>query len=62
MELIDQDGLPKDCYQFQFTLSNKCRPDCAVFLMNYVKRPAWMAATNFKSTAMLYCRYYSQLP
>jgi DNA recombination protein RmuC len=32
MELIVQDGLPKDCYQFQFTLSNKCRPDCAVFL------------------------------
>jgi DNA recombination protein RmuC len=32
MELIVQDGLPKDCYQFQLTLSNKCRPDCAVFL------------------------------
>src|SRR5260221_670199 len=32
MELIVQDGLPKGCYQFQFTLSNKCRPDCAVFL------------------------------
>jgi len=32
MELIVQDGLPKDCYEFQFTLSNKCRPDCAVFL------------------------------
>src|SRR6266478_1568180 len=32
MELIVQDGLPKDCYQFQFTLSNKCRPDCAVFV------------------------------
>jgi DNA recombination protein RmuC len=32
MEIIIQDGLPKDCYQFQFTLSNKSRPDCAVFL------------------------------
>jgi len=32
MELIIQDGLPKDCYQFQFTLSNRSRPDCAVFL------------------------------
>jgi DNA recombination protein RmuC len=32
MELIVQDGLPKDCYEFQITLSNKCRPDCAVFL------------------------------
>jgi DNA recombination protein RmuC len=32
MELIVQDGLPKDCYELQFTLSNRCRPDCAVFL------------------------------
>jgi DNA recombination protein RmuC len=32
MELIVQDGLPKDCYEFQFMLSNRCRPDCAVFL------------------------------
>ena len=32
MEIIVQDGLPKGCYQFQFTLSNKNRPDCAVFL------------------------------
>jgi DNA recombination protein RmuC len=32
MEIIVQDGLPKGCYQFQFTLSNKSRPDCAVFL------------------------------
>jgi DNA recombination protein RmuC len=32
MEIIVQDGLPKDCYQFQYTLSNRCRPDCAVFL------------------------------
>src|SRR5262245_65937361 len=32
MEMIVQDGLPKDCYEFQFTLSNRSRPDCAVFL------------------------------
>ena len=32
MELIVQDGLPKSRYEFQFTLSNKSRPDCAVFL------------------------------
>lgn len=32
LELIVQDGLPKGCYEFQFTLSNKSRPDCAVFL------------------------------
>jgi DNA recombination protein RmuC len=32
MELIVQDGLPKGCYEFEFTLSNRCRPDCAVFL------------------------------
>jgi DNA recombination protein RmuC len=32
MEIIIQDGLPKDCYEFQLTLSNKSRPDCAVFL------------------------------
>jgi DNA recombination protein RmuC len=32
MELIVQDGLPKDCYEFQMTLSNRSRPDCAVFL------------------------------
>jgi len=31
MEVIIQDGLPKGCYEFQFTLSNKTRPDCAVF-------------------------------
>ena len=24
--------MPRDCYEFQFTLSNKSRPDCAVFL------------------------------
>ncbi len=32
MELIVQDGLPKGFYEFQFTLSNKSRPDCVVFL------------------------------
>jgi DNA recombination protein RmuC len=32
MEIIVQDGLPKGCYQFQYTLSNNSRPDCAVFL------------------------------
>jgi DNA recombination protein RmuC len=37
MEIIIQDGLPKGCYEFQLTLSNKCRPDCAVFLPD--KRP-----------------------
>ena len=32
MEVIVQDGLPKSCYEFQYTLSNRTRPDCAVFL------------------------------
>jgi DNA recombination protein RmuC len=32
MELIVQDGLPKGCYEFQLTLSNRSRPDCAIFL------------------------------
>src|SRR5580658_3164398 len=32
MELIVRDGLPKDCYEFQYTLTNKMRPDCVVFL------------------------------
>ncbi len=32
MEAIVQDGLPKGSYEFQFTLSNKTRPDCVVFL------------------------------
>jgi DNA recombination protein RmuC len=32
METIIQDGLPKDCYAFQATLSNKARPDCCVSL------------------------------
>ena len=37
MEIIVRDGLPKDCYEFQHTLSNKLRPDCAIFLPD--KRP-----------------------
>ena len=37
MELIVRDGLPKDCYEFQYTLSNNLRPDCVVFLPD--KRP-----------------------
>jgi DNA recombination protein RmuC len=32
MELIVQDALPKGCYEFQLTLSNRSRPDCVVFL------------------------------
>jgi DNA recombination protein RmuC len=32
MEIIVQDGLPKGCYQFQYTLPNRSRPDCVVFL------------------------------
>jgi DNA recombination protein RmuC len=32
MELIVQDSLPKGCYEFQSTLSNRSRPDCAVLL------------------------------
>jgi DNA recombination protein RmuC len=34
MEAIVQDGLPKGTYEFQLTLSNGKRPDCAVFLPN----------------------------
>ena len=32
MEMIIQDGLPKDCYEFQATLTNRARPDCVVYL------------------------------
>jgi DNA recombination protein RmuC len=32
MEIIIQDGLPKDCFEFQATLTNKARPDCIVRL------------------------------
>ena len=34
MEAIVQDGLPKDAYRFQHTLTNGRRPDCAIFLPN----------------------------
>jgi DNA recombination protein RmuC len=37
MEAIVQDGLPKGAYAFQYTLSNRTRPDCCVFLPD--KRP-----------------------
>jgi DNA recombination protein RmuC len=32
MEAIVSDGLPKDAFAFQYTLSNGKRPDCAIFL------------------------------
>jgi DNA recombination protein RmuC len=32
MEAIVQDGLPKNAFAFQHTLSNGKRPDCAIFL------------------------------
>ena len=32
MEAIVQDGLPKGTFAFQYTLSNRTRPDCCVFL------------------------------
>jgi len=32
MEVIVRDGLPKDSYEFQYTLSNRLRPDCAIFM------------------------------
>jgi DNA recombination protein RmuC len=32
MEAIVQDGMPKGSYEFQFTLSNRTRPDCVIFL------------------------------
>lgn len=37
MEAIVTDGLPKGSYEFQHTLSNKMRPDCAIFFPD--KRP-----------------------
>src|SRR5262249_25707809 len=37
MEAIVQDGLPKGSYEFQYTLSNRTRPDCVVYLPD--KRP-----------------------
>src|ERR1043165_9814061 len=39
MEAIVQDGLPKDSYAFQHTLSNNKRPDCAIFLPNDQRPP-----------------------
>ncbi|GAB1716977.1 MAG: DNA recombinase [Nitrobacter sp.] len=32
MEAIVQDGMPKDSFAFQYTLSNGKRPDCVIFL------------------------------
>lgn len=32
MEAIVQDGMPKESYAFQHTLSNRTRPDCVIFL------------------------------
>lgn len=32
MEAIIKDRLPKDCYAFQATLSNRARPDCCIYL------------------------------
>jgi DNA recombination protein RmuC len=32
MEAIVRDGLPRGSFEFQFTLSNRTRPDCVVFL------------------------------
>src|SRR6476469_6958707 len=32
MEAILQDGMPKDSFAFQYTLSNGKRPDCVIFL------------------------------
>jgi DNA recombination protein RmuC len=37
LEMIVRDGLPRHCYEFQLTLSNNSRPDCAVFFPD--KRP-----------------------
>ena len=32
MEAIIADVLPKGAYEFQYTLSNRSRPDCAIFM------------------------------
>ncbi|WP_394699060.1 DNA recombination protein RmuC [uncultured Cohaesibacter sp.] len=34
MEAIIEDALPKHAYDFQFTLSNKTRPDCVIHIPN----------------------------
>jgi DNA recombination protein RmuC len=49
MEVIIQDGLPKDCYEFQATLSNKSRPDCCIYLPN---SPALVIDAKFPLEAM----------
>jgi DNA recombination protein RmuC len=37
METIVRDGLPRGSFEFQFTLTNKMRPDCVVFLPGDVR-------------------------
>jgi DNA recombination protein RmuC len=37
LEAIVEDGMPKGAYEFQYTLSNRSRPDCVIFLPD--KRP-----------------------
>jgi DNA recombination protein RmuC len=37
MEAIVRDGLPSGTYEFQYTLSNRTRPDCVVFLPGDVR-------------------------
>jgi DNA recombination protein RmuC len=37
MEAIVRDGLPNGAYEFQYTLSNRTRPDCVVFLPGDVR-------------------------
>jgi DNA recombination protein RmuC len=49
MEIIIQDGLPKDCYEFQATLSNKSRPDCCIYLPN---SPALVVDAKFPLEAV----------
>lgn len=34
MQMIVQDGLPHNGYEFQATLSNSCRPDCLIYMPN----------------------------
>ncbi|MEJ2626748.1 MAG: DNA recombination protein RmuC [Pseudolabrys sp.] len=49
MEIIIQDGLPKDCYEFQATLSNRSRPDCCIYLPN---SPALVVDAKFPLEAV----------
>ena len=53
MEAIVQDGLPKGAFEFQHTLSNGKRPDCAVFLPD--GRPLVIDA-KFPLEAVTACR------